>query len=201
MGKLILALLLVASAYGAARHFGYFGGRSGDIRIEGAPERGKMLVADVDGYKVTYTVNGPAQETYMVFGGDVGGNSFAHGSLSGIELAAIRRIAKRYPDFNRCDSAGAPEAKRLSEQVLVVADRATMGKLQAAVKDARSRERAGGERLCASVQGQWLTLEQMEKGELLVTAEQYNRMIPANATKQYFLYLQSLDARDCKDSI
>ncbi len=201
MGKLLVLLMMAGAIYGAARHFGYVGSKAGAIELQGSgPDQ--VLVAGVDdGFKVTFTVNGPAKETYMVFGGSAGGSSFSHASFSGIELAAIRRIARRYPDFHRCDSPGAPEAKRMAEDVQVVADRATLATLSAAVKDAAARERAGGERLCATIEGQWLTLEQMEKGELRVTGEQYSRMIPGHATKQYFLHLQSLDARDCRESI
>ena len=196
MGKLIVVLLIAAAVYGGARHFGYLGRT---LETRGPPGTAQTVVAEVEGGKVTYTVNGPAEETYMVFGGDTAGGSFSHASLTGIELAVVRRIAKRYPDFNRCDSAGAPEAIRSLESVQVVADRAVLAKLAAAVKDAESRQKARGERLCASVQGQWLTLEKMEKGELVVTGEQYGRMVPGNAIKQYFLHLQSLDARDCRD--
>ena len=200
MGKLLLLLMIAGAIYGAARHFGYVGSKPGAIELQGSGP-GQVLVAGVEGSKVTFTVNGPAKETYMVFGGSAGGSSFSHASFSGIELAAIRRIARRYPDFHRCNSPGAPEAKRMAEDVQVVADRATLATLSVAVKAAAARERAGGERLCATIEGQWLTLEQMEKGELRVTGEQYKRMIPGNATKQYFLHLQSLDARDCKGSI
>lgn len=198
MFRLLVLVMLATAAYFGAKHFELIG--SGNVQLvhSGAD---RVVVAHVDDGKVTYSINGPAEETYMVFAGNLGGSSFAHGSFNAIELTTMRRIAKRYPDFHRCDSAGAPEAKKASEYINVVGQRAMMRKLDRAFADAGSRERSGGERLCASVRGNWLTLEQLEKGEHTVTGAQYDSMLPAHAIKQYFLHVETLETRDCKDAI
>ena len=195
MGKLFILAFLLAAAYYGARHFGLVG-HGGDLEVTTSTVR-----ADIDGVKVTYSVNGPAAETYMVMSADTRATSIAQGMFLGLEATAIRSIARRYPDYHRCDSPGAPEAQRLAEHVNVVGDRKVMGLLHRAGLEAESRERGKGERLCAAVKGQWLTFEEAEKGETKLTGEQYRAMTPAHAFKQYFLHLQSLETRDCKDFI
>lgn len=197
--RALLLVALVACVHYGAKRLGLIG--APEVRIVGAPGSGQEVHAEIDGGKLTYGVNGPAEETYMVFGGDTGGTSFAHGSFNGIELQTILRIRKRHPDFTRCDSAGAPEAKRVSEHVNVVANPALLARFQVAMKEAAGREKSGGERLCATVKGHWLTFEQMEKQGVVVTGEQYAAMLPGHATKQHFLHLESLETRDCKDAI
>ena len=197
--RAFLLVVIATCAYYGAKRFGLVG--APDVRLVGATGSEQSVHAQIDGGELTYSVNGPADETYMVFGGSTGGTSFAHGSFSGIELKTILRIKKRFPDFHRCDSAGAPEAKKASEDVNVVANKALMARFKRAMNEAETRERSKGERLCAIVKGHWLTLEQLEMSGTVVTGEQYASMLPGHATKQYFLHLESFDARDCKDAI
>lgn len=196
MSKLTVVVLLAICAAGGAHHYGFlaFGG---DVKVVG-----EAVHADIDGFSATYSINGPASETYMMLGGRRGGSSFAHASFIGAEVNAIRPVRKRYPDFNRCDSPAAPEVRRIAESIQVVADPRLLSQFSRVMADAASRDQlAGGERLCAAVKGQWLTLEKVERGDTVVTGEEYMKMIPSRSLKQYFLHLQSFETRDCRDSV
>jgi hypothetical protein len=196
MSRLVVIALLAACAYGAYRHYT----RPADLRVvESAGER--SVVTRIDAATLTYSINGPADEIYMVFQGDAGKTSFAHASFHAIEAATIRRIKRRYPDYHRCNSPGAPEAKRAAEHINVVGDKAVLQALGRAVAEAGVREASAGERLCVAVTGSWLTFEQLEKDGIVITGAQYASMIPAFATKQYFLHLVTLQPRDCRDAI
>lgn len=170
------------------------------FEVQGPPGPGQVLVADAD-YKATFTVEDPAEETYMLFGGNVGDSTVAHAWLAGLDLATARRIGKKYPDFHMCKSPGALDAIRALRDVQVVADRRTLAKVGAAVKEHEARLGKGAERLCATVRGQRLALESIEIGKRVVTAAEYHKTLAGHAERQVYLHVQELEAHDCKDSL
>ena len=196
MNKWIL-MFVAAAAYAGARHMGWV---SPTFEVQGPPGPGQVLIADAD-YKATFTVEDTAEETYMLFGGNVSGSTVAHAWLDGLELATARRIGKKYPDFHMCKSPGALDAIRALRDVRVVADRRTLAKVGAAVKEHEARLGKGAERLCATVRGQRLALEKIEIGKQVVTAAEYHKSLAGHADKQVYLYVQELEAGDCKDSL
>ena len=196
MNKLIL-LVVAAAAYGGARHMDWV---SPNVQLQGASGSAQVLVADADA-KATFTVTGPAEQTYMLFGGSVNGDVDGHAWLAGLELGDAKRIARRHPDFHLCKSPGAAEAQGLLKDVQMVADRRTVAKLKSAFKDHEQRLGKDAERLCATLRGQWLELDRLEMGGQVMTAEQFRTELRGRATRRVNLHVQSVHAHDCRDSM
>lgn len=199
MKFLIFVIVVVVGGYFLSQKLGLLPGSGGKVEIVDRGG-GKALIATVDDGKADFAVGEAAVETYMMFGGDAAGDSASHGSVSGVPLKTAARIMKRYPDFHLCDSPGAAEGKNASEDVKIIAAPGEVrSRLKTLVAEHESRIAAKGERLCAILKGNWLTLNHLEKGGNTITAEQIAAMVPGGATKQYYFHALAVDMRDCKD--
>lgn len=196
MNKWIL-MFVVAAAYAGARHMDWV---NPTFKVQGPQGPGQTLVADAF-YKATFTVNEPVEETYMLFGASVREFNASHAWLFGLEIDTARRIAQRYPDFHLCKSPGAPEAQRLAKHVQVVADRRTLSKLSEAAKLFEDHLGRGDQRICVTLRGEELTLEQLESGGQVLTADYYHKNIEGQSAQRVYLRVHSLDAKECRASM
>lgn len=187
-------LVLVLVAYGAFLLTDRVRLLTGDVgtRIEGNTVH--RLADEIEG---RFQRVGSLEATWMVFGGDPGGqrNALAHATVAGLDLRAAQSIAARYPDFHRCSSPGAGEAQGQTETLAVVA---ANGLAREAVRDAvrqhDARLRSGGERTCLSLRGATLSLE----GARTVEGDHdlSGRLVPA-FRRVRFILAEEARVRDC----
>jgi hypothetical protein len=127
------------------------------VTVEGREVR--LETADFD---VRFSRLGSFSEAYMVFGGnnEQPRNSLSHATLAALAMRHAELIHQTYPDFHRCNSPGAAQAKRWIETLnLVATTRAVERVLVDAVDVHAERVREGGERTCVSLAGAPLSLE------------------------------------------
>jgi hypothetical protein len=196
--KILFGFAFACFALLGAYQFGWIGQGGGVKVVEGAAGA-KTVVADLDDGVGTFSIESPADETYMLFFGSLG-SPVSHGQFFGASLSEGQALLKRYPDFHRCDSPSAREFVRIAENVFVVAKPSLVGQLHRALIKARQRDDERGERLCARMRGNWLMLQQVETPEGIRTLEEFARSYHGRF-KKYFLQLESLDVRDCKDVV
>ena len=194
MNKLML-LVFAAAAYYGARQMEWV---SPSFELQGPPGPGQVLVADAAG-KATFTVLGPAEQTYMLFGGTASSNADSHAMVFGLELDEVRRIARRHPDFYMCNSPGASEAQGLLKSVEMVADRRTVSKVKDGLKEHEKRLGGGDRRLCATLRGQWLALEKLEMWGQVHTPEDFPKMLPGYGGRRVNVHVQSVEVSDCAE--
>lgn len=103
----LFGLAIACFALIAAVKFGFIW-QGGGVQLVDGPAGTRTLIADLfDDAKGTFAVEGPADETYMLFFGSVGGSPVAHGQFFGAGLSDGQHLLKRYPDFHRCVEGGA----------------------------------------------------------------------------------------------
>ena len=115
MGKWKIAAALVI--VGAAIYVVPRVGKSTDIE-----QKGRQLSISVGKHKLAATADGPeTTESFLVVGGSAAGDVYFTSCLAVIPLGAAERLADRYGDFRKCNSAGASEAQRSVESMLLYA--------------------------------------------------------------------------------
>lgn len=133
-----------------------------DPRGVGTRVEGRAVVRTSDGVETRFTRVGALDETWMLFGGDATQRrgSLTHATTSGLPIRHARVIAARYPDFHRCSSPGAAQAKNFIENVAFVAtDRAARDTLGEALALFQERLGQNGDRTCVRVKGAPLVLD------------------------------------------
>jgi len=196
MKGILIVAVLVAAGYFGWQKFG--GGYAKVIERGGA----KVLVASLDGGEAEFQLGTEGEETYMVFGAGAGGDFSSDGWIAGIPVKVAARLKQRYPDFTRCDSAGAKEAESRIEDIKVVAGKsAHRSALKKIASEFTSRIEANGERLCVTVRGTWLALLSSEKGGERLTYEQMKKIFPAQALQGAHVLPSGFELRDCKELI
>jgi hypothetical protein len=189
--KTLLFLILVAGgAYAFVNHVSL---SSGNVRTEG-----RHTVVDADEIEVRFLRAGAASESLMVFGGTAERrrNSFTDATMSTLESYQARAISQRYPDFHKCASPGAAQAKRLIETThFVAANGGIRRKLAKAVEEHDRRVGSGGDRMCVGVRGQELVLDSIRVKENGMDITQ--QFAPHFAGSQ-FLLAESVETPDCR---
>lgn len=193
MRKLIILVVIVAAGY-----FVYSRYYQGEVTVQdgAVSKEGAIISVAAGGEKRNYTAGQRFEATYMLFGADQ--VKEAEGFLSGIPLDRARRLYKKYPDFHRCDSAGAKEAQAMDESILVIPSETRLrNQLNSVAVEFDKRIREKGERLCVKMGGLAMTLESIEKGGTVMTSEEIKSNLPPNAITDYVL-LEQLESMDCK---
>jgi hypothetical protein len=160
MGRLLLVLALLAAGYLVWNHLGL---RGAGTRIEGS-----SVIVDADQLEATFERGTLTDETWMIFGGlaDRPRNSLSHVTLAGLPLPDARMISASHPDFHRCSSPGAAQAKRLvRDRNFVAATDSVWGTLVDTLELFEERLHADGERTCVRVRGADLDLERVRLRE------------------------------------
>jgi hypothetical protein len=122
---------------------------------------GSQVLIQTRDLDVRFDRVGELDESYMLFGGVDGElqNSISNVVVSGLAVRHAALIAQRYPDFHKCKSPGAAQAKRLLEPMAWIAsDGSTRGTLRKALALHEKSVRSGGERTCLAVSGERLML-------------------------------------------
>lgn len=196
MKKLIFLVIILAGAY----YFYFYHVRGGGDKYD-VVQRGneKALVVTRGSDKLAYTMGPSFQETFMVFWARGDGDERADAYIGGIPLETAARIMRRYPDFHRCASAGAAEAKHSLRDLLVVTDkREVRAQLQRVAAEQEKREKNKGERLCVKLAGNELELTSWAKGDAVMSGKELAGMVPAGAVPQEQFYVDAIETMDCK---
>jgi hypothetical protein len=135
-------------------------------RLEAAPQgvvvNGNQVVVQTDDIEATFRRIAPVFASYMVFGGnnDQRQNSMVHALVAGLPMPKARAIHASYPDFHRCASPGAAQAKQSIESMQMIGTtRAARSALIEAVDLHAERIRSGGDRTCLTFSGAELMLD------------------------------------------
>jgi hypothetical protein len=159
--------LLVLLAVGVAGWFAFQfltapGGP--DLTIDG--DRVLLATGDLD---VEFSRGKSFEDTYMLFGGMhlEHRNAIASLSLAGLSMRHAKPIYRRFPDFDRCASKGAPLAKaRVQDLNMVPADGETLQVIASTIEQFEENIRSGGERVCLQLSGSKLKLDSVEVREV-----------------------------------
>lgn len=154
MGRIFALVAIGVCAYWLIDNFAAGGA---GVTVEGREVA--LETADLD---VRFSRLGSFSEAYMVFGGnnEQPRNSLSHATLAALAMRHAELIYQTYPDFHRCSSPGAAQAKRWVETLnLVATTRAVERVLVEAVDVHAERVRDNGERTCVSLAGAPLSLE------------------------------------------
>lgn len=131
--------------------------RANEPRVEGP----SVIVATRD-YEVSFRRDGPGSATFMVFGGQRGGdeNGFTDATFALISIGAARNIGREHPDFHMCGSSGAEAAQALVEAIhFIGTTNSVRATLEEAIDLHEQRLGRGGERTCLTVRGSEMRLD------------------------------------------
>jgi hypothetical protein len=125
---------------------------------------GQQVLVETSDFEVRFTRVGHLSGSYMVFGGnnERPTNSVTHAIMATLGMHHAKFIAESYPDFHRCASPGAAQAKRLIEDMSFIGATRNAQRALAKVVDLHTKRiRSGGDRTCVSVSGAELMLDSM----------------------------------------
>ena len=170
-------------------------------RLEVAPQgvavNGNRVVVQTDDIEATFRRLAPVSETYMVFGGnnDQRQNSMVHALVAGLPMPKARAIHASYPDFHRCASPGASQAKRLTEEMsLIATTRAAHDALIEVVDLHDERVRSGGDRTCLTVSGAQLMLDSIH---LRQDGRDITQDVSKHFSRSRFFLAEEVEIPDC----
>jgi hypothetical protein len=196
----VVKILLVLILLGGLGFYFYRNGWPGSgPRIEIASDGSSLKLPTVQGGTATFTIGDGFEGAYMLMGANEGCNDVrgSCGSLTVLPLDIATSLARRYPDFRRCSSAGAAAGKANTYDFRVlVPDSKTEKSLHQVVQDHEQRVRAAGTWSCVTLRGSSVEFVQAEMHGATVTAAQVPKP-PSNALKQYFLLLKAVEPREC----
>jgi hypothetical protein len=154
----------------------------------------KVVVA-TEHMDVHFTQLEPFGETYMVFGGlhITQKNAIGKVTLAALSMEDARPIYAEHPDFNRCTSPGAAQAKKAVRHMNIVpADSDVLDVLKEALAEhARSLKR-GGDSVCVRLEGEKLemTAAIIREAKMDIKDE-----LPTQVRRDYYL-VESVDIVD-----
>lgn len=159
---------------------------------------GHEIVIQTDDLEVRFDRYGAVSETYMLFGGLDGEmkNSISNVFLSGLAIRHASFISQRYPEFYKCSSPGAAQAKQLIEDMaLIAADGSTRDTLKQAVALHEDSIASGGDRTCLSFRGEQISLRSAKhrEGGFDLTSD-----IAKGYRKTDFFFVSEAEISDCK---
>lgn len=192
MGRLFLIAILACAAWFVTNHV--------DISIGsgvGTTVQGRRVIREAGQLEASFSKYGSLDETYMLFGGntDEHPNSLTHAIVAGLPMRHARAISASYPDFHRCASPGAAQAKSFVENLSVVAaNRASRNTLDEAVRLFHERVRAGGERTCIRVSGAPLSLDSVRVKE---ADEEITQQVAQAYDRMNLVLAEEVELEDC----
>ena len=158
MKKILVILVVAAAAWFGIRQI--LSSKGPDLTIDG--DEVLLATGDLD---VRFAKGKPFDDTYMVFGGGHldHRNAIANVTLAGLSLRDAKPIYQRYPDFHRCASPGAMQAKDKVVQLdMVPVDTEALTILRSSLEEFEDNIRNGGDRVCVRLQGSRMTLTSAE---------------------------------------
>ena len=190
MKTLLFLILAAAGAYALVNHVSV---SSGNVRTEG-----RYTIVDTGEIEVRFLRAGSASESFMVFGGTAERhtNSFTDATMSTLDSYQARAISQRHPDFHRCASPGAAQAKRLIETTHFVAPSGGIQrKLRGAVEEHERRVGNSGDRMCVNVRGHELVLDsiRVKQNGMDLTSQ-----FAPHFRGSQFLLAESVETPDCR---
>ncbi|MDP3725715.1 MAG: hypothetical protein Q8R36_00785 [bacterium] len=123
------------------------------------------VTIDVDDYVVRFLASGEFRETYMLFGGEYFKDKklISPIILYGLKLIDAKDIYKRYPDFHRCKSPGAPLAQpKVKGLNLIPANKQVLDELRETIEEFEDNLANDGDRVCVSLVGKNLDMQSAE---------------------------------------
>jgi hypothetical protein len=195
-----MKLLIFLIVLGALGFYFYRNGIPGmGPKIDMAADGSSLKLATAQGGTATFNIGDRFEGTYMLFGASEGcrDSRGSCGTLGVLPIGIATTIARRYPDFHRCASAGAREGKANTYSLeLLVPDAKTQRVLKETAQDFERRMRESGNRLCVTLSGNYVDFVQAEMGGATITAAQVPQP-PAGALKQYFVLPKSVESHEC----
>jgi hypothetical protein len=158
------------------------------------------LIVDAGDLDVYFELIEPISETYMVFGGQHVKHNNAVGSvtLATLSMADAILIYDRYPDFHRCSSPGAVQAKKAVNQMnIVAADSDVLEALKAVLSEHNDSIRQGGDRVCVRLDGAVL---EMTAAVVRAADEDIMDDLPRQARTNFF-YVESAEIVDAQSAL
>ena len=157
----------------------------------------EALVVDAGDLDVYFMLNESFSETYMVFGGQklTHKNAIGNVTLAAIGMADAIPIYERYPDFHRCSSPGAAQAKNAVNQMnIVAADSDVLDTLKEVLSDHNDSIRQGGDRVCVKLDG---AVIEMTAAVVRAVDEDILGKLPRQARSNFFYveYAEIVDAQ------
>jgi hypothetical protein len=169
-------------------------------------ERWSPIEHTIDGRWLTVTSGGlgalfergdPYSETYIIFGGSQAGFGFVcDAGIAGIELQGAAWLARQYPDFYRCNSPGAAQAKDMMKDLrLLAADQKVRRALRKAIRHHETAIASSGDRVCVALSGERLDLNEawLRHNEKDITDE-----LRQGGQHPRFLYVELAKIVDCQ---
>ena len=155
------------------------------------------LIVDAGDLDVYFMLNESFSETYMVFGGQklTHKNAIGNVTLAAIGMADAIPIYERYPDFHRCSSPGAAQAKNAVNQMnIVAADSDVLDTLKEVLSDHNDSIRQGGDRVCVKLDG---AVIEMTAAVVRAVDEDILGKLPRQARSNFFYveYAEIVDAQ------
>ena len=110
-------------------------------------------------------------------------------------MQQARAIHSSWPDFHRCASPGAAQAKRYVEDLsLIASTRAARDALVDVVDLHAERIRSGGDRTCVSLTGERLMLESIH---LRQNGEDLTQELSRAYSRSHFYLAEQVEIPDC----
>jgi hypothetical protein len=170
-------------------------------RLDAAPQgvavNGSQVVVQTDDVEATFRRLAPVSESYMIFGGnnDQQRNSMVHALVAGLPMPRARAIHASYPDFHRCASSGAAQAKQSIESMQMIGTtRAARNALIEAVDLHAERIRSGGDRTCLTFSGAELMLDSIH---LRHDGQDVTREVGKLFGRSRFFLAETVELPDC----
>lgn len=136
---------------------------------------------------ITFSAVRSFSGSYMIFGGATlnHGDAFFNVSLAGLDITTARSIYARYPDFDRCNSPGAPIAQQSINQFDIVPASSGVSKvLKKALAEHKKNTAGIGENVCVTMTGRVLRLRSAVLRDI---NEDITAQLPPQVHQEYFL--------------
>ncbi len=159
---------------------------------------GRELVVTYNDLEGRFLRGGSFSGTHMLFGGsnDESRTGFANAHLAAINLSDAPWLMQEYPDFHRCSSPGAEYAKEMVQQLTSIA---ANGSVRRTLHEALDRHaesvRAGGDRVCVELAGEFLELN---RAILLADGRDLTSDLQRATSHNRFAYVHQADLVDCR---
>jgi hypothetical protein len=160
---------------------------------------GELAVETAD-FDVYFELLDSFSETYMVFGGGQmrHRNSFSKITLSTISMQDVRPIYENYPDFHKCASPGAAQAKdAIGRMNIVPADSSVLNSLEEVLSEHETSFKEGGDRVCVQLEGKML---EMTSVIVRKVDEDIIDQLPKQTREDYFL-VESVEIVDTREAL
>jgi len=159
---------------------------------------GREIAIQTDDLEVRFDRYGAVSETYMLFGGTDAEmkNSISNVFVSGLAIRHASFISQRYPKFYRCSSPGAAQAKKLIENMaLIAADGSTRNTLKRAIALHEDSLASGGDRTCLRFRGEQISLRSAKHRE---GGFDLTRELTKGYRQTDFFFVNDAEIADCK---